>query len=267
MLAIERQEIICDLLRKNKSVMTTELVERFDVSVETIRRDLLVLEQQHRLQRVHGGAMCVEEMRHFQELSVRMTENDFQKKELTQTAAGLVENGDVIGIDSGSTAVFFAEALKERFSKLTIVTHCLDVFEILHSYKEFEVILCGGHFLKKENAFYGPVVLNALAQLHVQKVFLFPSAVSLQFGICDRQIQLFEVQKQLLRCGDSVYVLADSSKFECRELLKLSDMQNGFTYVTDSGLSEGLAKTYAEHKMNIITRGAKPSEWEGKSLV
>ncbi|MBQ7840456.1 MAG: DeoR/GlpR transcriptional regulator [Lachnospiraceae bacterium] len=257
MLAKERHDSICELLKQNGAVTTAELVDRFGVSVETIRRDLLVLEQNQKLQRVHGGAVALEEMKPFMELSYRFNENDEQKKELARTAASFVRDGDVIGMDSGSTAVFLAEAFKERLSRLTVVTHSLDVFEILNSYKEFEVILCGGHFLRQENAFYGPVVINTLQQLHVQKVFIFPSAVSLQFGICDRQTQLFMVQQQLLHCGDSVYILADSSKFERKELLKLSEMQTNFTYITDSNIKPGLLKAYAEQNLKIITERTK----------
>lgn len=248
MFAKERQESICELLKQNGSVTTTELVEYFEVSTETIRRDLQELEKQRLLQRVHGGAIAVGEMKPFQELSARLKENDEQKKELSRTAAAMVQEGDVIGVDAGSTAIYFAQALKERLKKLTVVTYSLDVFQGLNGFAEFEVILCGGHFLKKENSFCGPLALDMLRQLHVQKAFVFPSAVSMQYGICDHEQESVQMQRQLIDCADSVFILADSSKFERRELLRIVEMQHNYTYITDQKLRPGLAAAYKENQ-------------------
>lgn len=255
MFAKERQESIRELLKQNGSVTTTELVEYFEVSTETIRRDLQELEKQRLLQRVHGGAIAVGEMKPFQELSARLKENDEQKKELSQTAAGMVQDGDVIGIDAGSTAVYFAQALKERLKKLTVVTYSLDIFQSLNGFAEFEVILCGGHFLKKEQSFYGPLTLDTLRQLHVQKAFIFPSAVSMQYGVCDHALEFVQLQRHLMDCADNIYILADSSKFERRELLKIADMQHNYTYITDTKLRAGLAAAYKENDYKIFYKG------------
>lgn len=255
MFAKERQESINELLKLNGSVTTTELVERFGVSTETIRRDLQELEKSRLLQRVHGGAIAVGEMKPFMELSDRLKENDTQKRELSETAAALVKNGDVIGIDAGSTALCFVQALKERLTNLTVVTYSLDVFRSLNGFADFLVILCGGHFYQKENSFCGPLALDTLRQLHVQKAFVFPSAVSMQYGICEHVKECMEMQRQLIDCADSVYILADSSKFERKELLKVSDMQQKFVYVTDSGLRSGLAAVYKENQYIVKTGG------------
>lgn len=254
MLSKERQQTIVSLLRERGAITTAELMERFDVSVETIRRDLLQLEQDRLLKRVHGGAIPTGDMRPFRELSYRVKENDAAKRELSRTATAMVQNGDVIGIDAGSTALCFAQALKEEpLQELTVITHALDVFELLSNHRHFQVILCGGHFLKKENAFYGQLTLDMLKTLHMQKVFLFPSAVSLQYGIRDHQVELYAVQKQLLDCGEQIFVLADSSKFEQKELLRLSDTRSSYIYVTDSGLGPGLKAAYADRQIRIIT--------------
>ena len=253
MLAQERHQAIVTLLRERGAVTTAELMERFRVSVETVRRDLLILEREHRLQRVHGGAVTVEGMRPFRELEYRLKDNDAAKLELSRTAAALVKNGDVIGVDAGSTAYYFAQALKEELTDLTVVTHCLDVFQQLAGYKNFQLILCGGQFMQTENTFYGQFTLDMLNNLHMQKVFIFPSAVSLQHGICDHQSEMYAIQRKLLDCGDEVYILADSSKFERKELLRLSDTDPGSIYVTDSGLRPGLKAAYADRQIRIIT--------------
>jgi len=255
MLANERQLKICKMLEGQGAVTTSELMAEFNVSIETVRRDLLILEKENKLRRVHGGAVTEGGMKHFHELSKRTEENSEGKQYLSQLALQFVSNGDTIGIDAGSTAIEFARALKscESLSSLTAVTHSLDVFEILCRHRDFKLILCAGNFMAAENTFYGPIVLDTLSKLHVEKIFLFPSALSLQFGICDHQPELFEVQKMLMLAADKAFVLADSSKFEKSALLKIDDMSKKYTYVTDSALSAKLKKLYRENEINIIT--------------
>jgi len=161
MLAEERQNQILKILKENGAVTTSVLMKTFDVSIETIRRDLLEMEQRQIVRRVHGGAILPEnDMIPFSTLSQRSHERIDKKIELSRTAAKFVSEGDFIGIDEGSTAIYFAQMLKECFSRLTIVTHALNVFEVLRGYKNFDVILCGGHFMPRENAFYGPLTIN-----------------------------------------------------------------------------------------------------------
>lgn len=253
MFANERHKKICKLLRENGSVITTRLAEHFAVSIETIRRDLLTLEQQNLLHRVHGGAVIPEEMQQFMSLSERLKINEDSKLELCRTACKFINEGDVIGVDCGSTAVSFAAALKENFSSLTIVTCCLDVFESLCRYKDFKVILCAGEFLKKENVFSGPLALEALSKLHMQKVFIFPAALSLRFGICDHRTETFVLQEQFLKSSENIFILADSSKFERTELLKLDDMRPSYTYITDRNLLSGLKNLYADNDITVVT--------------
>lgn len=252
MFAKERQDAICAMVKKDGAVTTGRLMEQFAVSIETVRRDLLVLEKAGKLLRVHGGAVAAGDMQPMLALPQRNQANSGRKQSLSRAAAELVSEGDIVAVDSGSTAILFAQALKERFSKLSVVTHSRDVFDQLCDHREFTVILCGGHYLKEEKAFYGSLALETLAKLHVQKAFLFPSAVSLEFGICDYHQDLYQIQKQLLSSAEAVYILADSSKFEKKALLQLSPMKREYTYVTDSDLPEEIKKLYAENGLQVI---------------
>ncbi|MBE6808738.1 MAG: DeoR/GlpR transcriptional regulator [Ruminococcaceae bacterium] len=253
MLSKERQNKIQQLLLKNGAVTTSNLVNEFGVSLETIRRDLLSMEQAGMLSRVHGGAVTVGGMKPFFNLEERNKSQNEEKRKLSVRTAEFINEGDYIYVDTGSTAIFFAEVLKEKFSALTVVTHSLDVFQILNNHRDFTVILCAGHYLKKENSFYGTLLLDMLSRLHIKKAFLFPGTLSLEFGICDYNESLLQVQKKLLEISDEIYFLADSSKFECKSLLKLDDMKREYTYVTDSNLSAELKKLYIENGINIVT--------------
>lgn len=252
MFAKERQDQIYELIQKQGNVIVSDLVERFQVSIETIRRDLLCMEENGLLVRVHGGAVAASEMKIYNSLPQRKQEHSDQKRELARLAAEFVREGDYIGIDTGSTAVPFAEVLKEKFKNLTVITHSAGVFDILKGHENFTVILCGGHYMSSENAFFGALTLDMLDHLHMQKAFIFPSAVSLECGICEYQQELYQIQKKMMECADSVYILADSSKFEKRALLKLDDMKEEYFYITDSNLAKDKSQLYKESGRKVI---------------
>lgn len=251
MFANERQNEIYNMIQRDGAVTAAKLVNIFEVSLETIRRDLLAMEKENLLRRVHGGAVAVGRMKLFSDLMARNTENEDLKRELAKTAASMVNEKEIIGIDSGSTAIFFAEELKKRFCELTVITHSADVFEILGNHADFTIILCGGYFLKGEKAFYGPLTEDALSKLHMQKAFIFPTAVSLDGGICDYQTELYQVQRQMIKSSSDIFILADSSKFEKNALIKLCDMKNEYNYITDSLLSDEIKKIYKENDIKI----------------
>lgn len=251
MFANERQNKIEAFLQQQGAVTTAKLVEIFNVSVETVRRDLLALEQNGKLIRVHGGAVTKAEMNPYLELPERNQQFSAQKRSLSLKAAEFIQNGDVIAVDSGSTAIFFAQVLKEKFSNLTVVTHSMDVFEILRHQPGFSLVLCGGHYLAAENSFYGPMVLKTIQNLHVGKAFMFTTAISIHYGVFDYRKELYEVQQCLLNIADEVFLLADSSKFEKTGFLKLCDNKPEFTYITDGDLKEEYLKIYKENGLNV----------------
>ena len=251
MLATERQEKICRLVSKNGAVTVASLVSQFGVSIETVRRDLMLLEKLGKLSRVHGGAIKKGDMKPFLSLPARNKENNEQKIELSRKAMQFICENDIILVDTGSTAIIFAEALKKNFEHLTVITHSLDVFELLRAKSSFKLILLGGLFLDSENAFYGSLCSDMLDMIHAQKAFIFPSAISLEHGIGDYQQELFEIQRKMFNCADKVFVLADSSKFEKKALLKLSDTSSAYSYITDSSLAHELYLLYTENEIKI----------------
>ena len=249
MLAKERHDKIYRMIKSNGAVTTSDLVAVFGVSIETIRRDLLCMEQEGLLLRVHGGAVEKGGMKPYLNLDERNKSFSTQKRNLALTATKFISDGDVIGIDAGSTAILFSEALKDKFSNLTVITYSLDVFNILK--ENFNVILCGGYFMIGENYLYGPHTVDMLSKLHIQKAFICPSAISLEHGIFDYQKDAYMIQKQMFKSSDEIFILADSSKFEKKALLKLDDMKTEYNYITDCDLSPDLAKLYNQNNINI----------------
>lgn len=249
-----RRKAICELLEKQSAVTTLALSEKFGVSIETVRKDLLRLEKDGLLERVHGGAVPKSGVRPAESFEKRLARHVNEKREISLVAAKLVNNGDVIAIDTGSTAREFIEAVKDELDKLTIVTHSRDVFEAACDHKNFNVILCGGFYLKNENSFYGDFAMDMLDNIRVNKAFVFPNSISLNNGIFDANVNLAQMQKKLIACANEVIFVADSSKFEKTSLIKVAQMSSQYIYVTDSQLPDEVKEIYKNNDMKIITK-------------
>lgn len=262
MFADERYKEIRRLLNEKGSVTVSELMERFHISIETVRRDLMAMEQQRELKRVHGGAVRLAQMKQFKQVSLRKQENYEEKNELSLAGIELVREGDIISIDYGSTAILFARALRGRFSRLTVVTQSLDVFRELEQEENYKRILVGGEYLDSESSFYGELATQFMDGLHVEKAFVFPSAVSLEGGVQDFITELVPVQKSFIRRANKVYVMADSSKIEKMALMKICGIDLCDAVVTDDRLDEGIRERYLKANVRIFRAGEIREAWK-----
>ena len=252
MLTVERQSYIKETAKKSGAVKTDDLMKRFNVSAETIRRDLIELEAQGVLHRVYGGAVACGGTVANKHLDERIDDFREQKRELSEYAASLVNEGDIIAIDEGTTALEFAEVLAQRFKKLTVVTHSLDVLEKLKHLRGINVILCGGTYMSDENALCGEITASCYEKIHVMKSFIFPSAISLKDGIMCVSNDLMRIQKVMLEIADQIIIMADGSKFEKNGLYKLCPLSQSFVYVSDSSVSQDLIQLYKQNGINLL---------------
>lgn len=255
MFADERYKEIRRLLNENGSVTVSELMERFHISIETVRRDLMTMERQKELKRVHGGAVRLTEMKQFKQVSLRKQENSEEKNVLSRACVDLVQEGDIISIDSGSTAISFARVLKGRFKKLTIVTHSLDVFRELEQEDNYKKILIGGEYLDSESSFCGELAMQLLKEIHVEKAFICPSAISLEGGVQDFITELVPVQKKFVQHANKVYVMADNSKIEKTALMKICSLDMCDAIITDDHLDEKIKERYLQASVRLLKAG------------
>lgn len=259
MFANERRNQIIELLNQRSSLTVAELTALFQVSLETVRRDLEYLESQGMLKRVHGGAMSLKKMQNYIGLSSRMQEHLNEKQKIARACLSYIHEGDRIALDPGSTPTQLAALLCDCFRELTVLTNSLEVFEILSKKNGFQVILTGGFFLPGEKAFHGHLALDMIRQLHVSSYFLSPSALSLRFGISEHIPELVEVQRALVQIADQVIVTADSTKFETCAAIKTCDLSSRFLYLTDAGLSPDLQEAYKNASLQVHISDEKSS--------
>ena len=253
MFANERQDIILNKLNTNGSITVSELVKDFQVSIETVRRDLETMENQGLLTRVHGGAISIKDDSPFLDVNKRVMENRDLKLEACLTAINYLAPGDFIGLDSGTTATIFAELLKEHpVRNITIVTQSVFTYSILADTPGIRVITLGGEYNSKEQIFCGALTEGFYKQFHFTKSFIVPSAISLENGIQDFIIVSYNFQKYMLEASDESFIICDSTKFGKSGTLKLSDLSDEYTIITDSNLSDDLCEKLVKTGIKIL---------------
>lgn len=252
MFADERKNKIIAMLESRSSITTSELTELFQVSLETIRRDLEYLEGQGSLKRVHGGAIALGQFKNYTSLVGRTLEHQPQKHHLALAACGYIQEGDFIALDAGTTTLELAALIRDRFQTVTVLTHSLEIVKVLSQKESIRTILAGGIYNPQEYCFGGQLTLDMIRQLHVSKCFIAPAAVSLGFGISDHLPDLIMVQRALLEISDRAYVLADSSKFESCAPMKICGLGPKLSLITDSGLSDEILKAYQNASVPVV---------------
>ena len=252
MFAGERQTKIYEMVKEKGNVTVEELVNVFGVSIETVRRDLILLESQNRVKRVHGGAVSVSSARRYNNLSKRIDENRDKKRELSITAAELIQDGDIISIGSGSTCREFIDVIKKKFNKLTILTNSLDVLEQLGDQPGFEIHLSGGIYLPEENCLYGDAAVNGIQKYCIPKAFVFPFGITPERGISDFDVKLSRIEKAYLDVAEEKILLADSSKIGLDAFIRICDITPDFIIVTDSGVDKEVVKRFEEIGVSVL---------------
>ena len=247
MLAQQRHALILDLLNKNGIVHTADLVKRMGVSSETIRKDVAFLEQGGHLTRVHGGAVPADNAKSVkasgrQEASgeyisfqIRNTQHMEQKAAITNYAASMIKERQVVALDYGSTSQMMAEALKKQFKSLTVITNSIQNALILSDCPDFTIILTGGILSKEELTLVNDFT-QFLDFLHIDILFMTVTGVDPVIGFTDQRFSEAKIQNQMRQAASRTVVLADSSKFGKSSLVKICALKDVDTIITDSGL-------------------------------
>lgn len=230
----ERQNTIIDLLGRKGRLSVAEIVTQFQVSEATARRDLEILAEQGRLQRVYGGALPVTQAMPEPPILERETEHAFEKQRIGQAAAGLVQDGETIFLGSGTTVLEAARHLPALRS-LTVVTNSLAVLNILAGLTHITVIALGGMMRPSEQSFIGHLTEQALAEIRMDKVFIGVHAISLDHGLTSDYLPEILTDRAIMKAGRQVIVLADHSKVNTVSTALLAPVSSIHTFVTDSG--------------------------------
>ncbi|MCR1890627.1 DeoR/GlpR family DNA-binding transcription regulator [Ligilactobacillus murinus] len=229
----ERLEEITRLVNQKGTIRVSDIVKLLNVTDMTVRRDLVELEEQGVLTKIHGGARS---NKAFQYREYSHAEKHIQNKEAKQAiaskAAQLIEDGDTIFLGPGTTVAFLAEALNNQ--RLTVITNCMPVFTLLMAKKteDFQVFLLGGEYRQVTEAFVGEITNTSLEKLRFSKMFFSGN------GVRDGEVMtstLAEAYTQNLALKHSLekYLLLDSSKIGKDDFTSFCKLRDLTALITD----------------------------------
>jgi len=228
MLTAERRQIISEKLQTEKKVIVSHLSDLFSVSDETIRRDLEYLCKAGLAIKSYGGAILNENDLPF---SVRKAQNAEQKKKIATFIKSLVNDGESIMLDASTTAVFVANALKEK-SKLKVITNSIEVMLELSDKSDWTIIATGGYLMGDYLAFAGQRAVSEIASFHIDKL-IFSCKGLTQEGIFESNDDFCQVKRAMLKAAKTKILAVDFSKFNKRAFSKIANITDIDMVVTD----------------------------------
>ena len=237
----ERQSIILELLKRENSILVTELSEQLNVSSVTIRKDLTELEKMKKLYRNHGKAILIDpyiDNRHICEKEKIAIE---EKRAIGAYAASLITHKDSILIASGTSMHALARAIPKE-GEMVIITASLEVANILSKNEKIEIIQLGGRLRHSSLSVVGKYAELALKEFSCSKLFIGVDGIDLDFGITTTDMMEASLNRVMIGAAQNTIVLADSSKFGKRGFSKIADMEEVDHIITDSGINPLIAK-------------------------
>ncbi len=236
--AIERRAVIVNMIMDKGIISIGEITQRFGVSDVTARNDLDVLARQGIVIRQRGGAIAQVQTSLARAIHQQSNVNLEAKGRIGAYAATLVQPGDTIMMDGGTTVMEMAKRL-HSVAPLTVVTNAMNVASQIVDREGSHVILLGGSLSPETVSTVGPLAERALSDLVVTKLFLGAHTVDAQAGIVDTSMEIARVKRAMIQTADKVILLADSSKWTTRSreaFARVAPLTAVHMVITDQGL-------------------------------
>jgi DeoR family myo-inositol catabolism operon transcriptional repressor len=247
---LQRIQKIEEYVKKHGSVSLDDLCKHFDVSRNTIRRDIHELETRRIVKKVYGGVVLNNGEAPIP-LSQRQMTMKAEKIAIAKKASEFVNDGDVIVIDAGSTTVQIVEHLKNKY-QLTLITNSVPVLNAVLAYEQLHIIVTGGDLLRPTNSFVGHEAAAMLKKLNANTVFLAATGVSLSKGITNSSTIETEIKKAMMEVSEQIVLLVDHTKFDTVSLVTFADLKDIDILITDQAPPPQYFQYCAEHAVEII---------------
>ena len=249
---VSRRKKILERIKEDGEVMVAQLSKEFEVSEVTIRNDLEHLERKNLLIRARGGAIHSES---HVGIDQRVTEKNKlhtqEKAAIGKKAASLIEDGDTIIIDSGSTTVEIVKHLGS-VKHLNVITNALNIANMLMAFSNINVIIPGGYLRQNSMSLVGPLAEKNLRNFFVDKVFLSTDGFDTKQGIFTPNIDEAHLNGIMIEIAKEVILVTDSSKFKRKSLAFICGLDKIKTVVTDKGIPTDDKKRLEDAKIEVL---------------
>ena len=245
-----RQTEILNIARTQGRVMVEDLARRFEVSAQTIRKDLNDLCDHHALTRIHGGAIIASGVENLAYEARRFVAAE-EKKAIGAAAANLIPNGCSLFINIGTTTEEVASALTSH-EDLLVITNNLNVAMLLYRYPRIEVIVAGGAVRRADGAVIGSTATSLIEQFKVDYAIIGASAIDQDGALLDFDYREVQAAQAIISNARSVMLVADATKFRRSAPVRIADITQINTFVTDVAVPARLAEICQTHGIPVI---------------
>ncbi len=251
LLSESRRRRILEWLQEEGSARVRDLALAFQVSEPTVRQDLERLEAEGVITREHGGAYLNTLPSQVGALTLHHTENMDKKRKIGAYAARLVEDGETLILDAGSTTTEIATHLKARMN-LTIITNSLNIALILGAEPSFAVHMPGGQFKAPTLSLSGDKSVEYFRNIYAGKLFLATAGVALDAGLTYPSFADLQLKEAMIKAASHVYLVADSTKINKSSFTRLGALDVVNSFITDDGISDSDAKAFENRGVEVL---------------
>jgi DeoR family transcriptional regulator, glycerol-3-phosphate regulon repressor len=254
-MSLKRQTEILQAVRKTGSSSIVDLDEQLDVSTETIRRNIKLLVEKGRVLRFHGGIMDPE---HLEDppFSRRMQVHEVGKRAVADIVANVVQDGDSLILDNGTTTAYVADALVHH-SRLVVVTNSAEIACRLASRNGNRVFMAGGELSGDDASAFGPASLEFVKQFKVRYAFISVGGITSRGDIVDFHLYEAEFSRAAMSQAEETWVIADSSKFGRDAPVRVCELSEVNTLVSDKEPAAEFARRCRDADVRILTSSSK----------
>lgn len=256
MLVEERRQRVLDLVSKRGFVALKDLAQAIQASESTLRRDIEHLHQEGLVRKTHGGAVHAASngnghgLPALEERSAAQLE---EKRQIARACVARIHDGDSVLLDGGTTTLEVARLLVGR--AVQVVTNSLPIASLFSSRREADLVLLGGYVYPRTGVALGPWTVRMLEDIHVQQAILSVGGLT-DKGLFNSNLLLVETERQMIRCGDEVVVVADHTKIGRPALAHLCDLATIDTLIVDDRLSPEQRRLLAQQTdVRVIVAG------------
>jgi DeoR/GlpR family transcriptional regulator of sugar metabolism len=252
MLTSQRKQYLMDVLRRDGQIVATKMSAELGVSEDTVRRDLRELAKEGLLQRVHGGALPTSPA--LADFATRHGIATDDKAAIGRTAAALVQPGQVVFVDGGTTCAQLVRALP-RHLRATVVTHSPSIAMALMDHPDIDVIMLGGRLFRHSAVGVGAATLEAIAQIRADTYFMGVTSVHPDSGLSTGDYEEACIKRALCHAAAETIVLASSEKLATASPYRIVGLSEISGIVVPAGTDEALLRPNRE--LGIALHGPK----------
>lgn len=247
----ERQKKIFDYLNKKERASIKEIMDIFNISKTTVRRDLIDLEKRNLIIKTRGGALKKKFFKYESSIEEKKVLNQDKKRDIALTAKNFIEDGDVIFIGGGTTTLELAKLLYD-YSNLIVFTNAINILLELAQNENIKIRILGGDFRRKTLSAVGSDTISQTQNYNFNKSFIGANGVSLEEGVTTPNELEARVDSEVIKRSKESFLLVDDMKFDSVAFSVICKLNEIDYVITNKEIENSIKKKYIDKGIKLI---------------